>query len=76
MLKDTIVQQCLEILKKEDIKNELKILFKPVMDIILLEINPYIYITLILVFCIFIMILAILILLILVLRNYTKVIHV
>ena len=44
-MKETIVQQCLEILKKEDIKNELKILFKPVMDII-----PYIYITLILVF--------------------------
>ena len=72
-MKETIVQQCLEILKKEDIKNELKILFKPVMDIILYEINPYIYITLILVFCIFIMILAILILLILVLRNYSKI---
>jgi len=72
-MKDSLVQQCLEILKKEDIKNELKILFKPVMDIILYEINPYIYITLILVFCIFIMILAILILLILVLRNYSKI---
>ena len=74
-MKDSLVQQCLEILKKEDIKNELKILFKPVMDIILYEINPYIYITLILVFCIFIMILAILILLILVLRNYNKIYH-
>jgi len=72
-MKDSLVQQCLEILKKEDIKNELKILFKPVMDIILYEINPYIYITLILFFCIFIMILAILILLILVLRNYSKI---
>jgi hypothetical protein len=72
-MKESLVQQCLELLKKEDIKNELKILFKPVLDIILYEINPYIYVTLILVFCIFIMILAILILLILVLRNYNKI---
>jgi hypothetical protein len=71
-MKESLVQQCLELLKKEDIKNELKILFKPVMDIILYEINPYIYVTLILVFCIFIMILAILILLISVLRNYNR----
>ena len=68
-MKDSIVQQCLDILKREDIKNEFKMLLKPVIDFILYEINPYIYITVALVFLIFIMILAILIILILLLRN-------
>jgi hypothetical protein len=68
-MKESIVQQCLDILKRDDIKHELRLLFRPIVDLILYEINPYIYITIILVFLIFIMILAILILLILVLRN-------
>jgi hypothetical protein len=68
-MKDSIIQQCLDILKREDIKNELKILFTPILDLVLNEINPYIYITVTLVFLIFIMILAILIILIFLLRN-------
>jgi len=68
-MKDSLVQQCLDILKKDDIKNEFKMLLKPVIDFILYEINPYIYITVALVFFIFIMILAILIILIMLLRN-------
>jgi hypothetical protein len=68
-MKDSLVQQCLDILKREDIKNEFKILFKPVLEFVLYEINPYIYITVTLVFLIFIMILAILIILIFLLRN-------
>ncbi len=64
-MKDTFVQQCLDLLKREDIKTEFKKLLKPVIDFILYEINPYIYITVSLVFIIFIMILAILIMLIL-----------
>lgn len=68
-MKDSFVQQCLDILKREDIKKEFKILLKPVIDFILYEINPYIYIIMSLVFFIFIMILAILILLILIILN-------
>lgn len=68
-MKDSLVQQCLDILKRDDIKNEFKMLLKPVIDFILYEINPYIYITVTLVFMIFIMILAILIILIMLLRN-------
>ena len=64
-----LVKQCLNILKRDDIKNECKILLKPIIDFILYEINPYIYITSALVFLIFIMILAILIILLLLLRN-------
>ena len=68
-MKDSLVQQCLDILKRDDIKNEFKMLLKPVIDFILYEINPYIYITVALVFLIFVMILAILIILITLLRN-------
>ena len=68
-MKDSLVQQCLDILKRDDIKNEFKMLLKPVIDFILYEINPYIYITVALVFLIFLMILAILIILIMLLRN-------
>jgi len=68
-MKETIVQQCLDILKRDDVKNEFKLLLKPVIDFILYEINSYIYITVTLVFMIFIMILAILIILLYILRN-------
>ena len=69
MKSESLAQQCLDILKREDVKNEFKILFKPLMDFILFEINPYIYITVTLVFLIFTMILAILTILLLLLRN-------
>lgn len=68
-MKESFVQQCLDILKRDDIKNEFKKLLKPVIDFILYEINPYIYIIMSLVFLIFVMILAILIMLILIIRN-------
>jgi hypothetical protein len=68
-MKDTIVRQCLDILKREDIKNEMKNLFCPVLDYVLCELNPYIYIIISLIFLVFILILANLILLIFVLKN-------
>ena len=68
-MKETLVQQCLDILKRDDVKNEIKIVLRPLTELILFRINPYIYITVTLVFLIFIMILAILVILILLLRN-------
>lgn len=68
-MRDSLVNQCLDILKRDDIKYEFKQLLKPIIDFILYEINPYIYITLALFFLIFMMILAILVILIMLLRN-------
>jgi len=68
-MKDTFVSQCLDILKREDIKNEFKTLMRPIIDFILSEIYPYIYLIVVLVFLIFMMILAILFLLIFGYRN-------
>jgi hypothetical protein len=68
-MKDSLIQQCLDILKKDDVKGELKTFFTPLIEFVFNIINPYIYLMFFIVFLIFIMILAILILLILVLRN-------
>ncbi len=68
-MRESLVTQCLDILKRDDIKNEFKQLLRPIIDFILYEINPYLYITLGLFFLIFIMILAILVILIMLLRN-------
>ena len=54
-MKDSLVQQCLDILKREDVKKEMKLVFAPIIDFILYEINPYIYITVALVFMIFVL---------------------
>ena len=70
-MKDSIIKQCLDILKTDDVRHEIKILFSPVTDLILYEIYPYIYVIIFLVCLIFILILAILILLITLLRNKT-----
>ena len=42
-----ITEACLNILKREDVKNEIKTLISPLIDLILIEIYPYIYLSLI-----------------------------
>jgi hypothetical protein len=64
-----IVQQCLDLLKREDVKREMKTLFRPILGFLLSEIYPYIYVTLALVFTMFLMTIIILVLLITSLRN-------
>jgi hypothetical protein len=68
-MKDSLIKQCLDVLKTDDIRNEIKFLFSPVTDLILYEIYPYIYVIIFLVFLVFILILAILVLLVSLLRN-------
>lgn len=68
-MKNSLMKQCLDILKTEDVRNEIKVLFSPVTDLILYEIYPYIYIIIFLVFLIFAFIFAILIILITMLRS-------
>ena len=67
-----MIEGLLNILKREDIKFEIKNLFKPVINLIFEQINPYIYICIILIVLMFIMILVNLILLIQILRDRTK----
>jgi|688.fasta_scaffold307847_2 hypothetical protein len=68
-MKETIVSQCLDVLKRDDIKYHLRVLFSPIIELMVIEMNPYIYVALVLIFLIFMLLLAILSLLILILRN-------
>jgi len=69
-MKEAIIDQCLQILKREDVKTELKHLMTPLMDLLLSEIYPYIYLSLIFVIISFLLHLGIFILL---LRTKTNV---
>ena len=62
-IKDTLIQQCLDLLKREDVKNELKALMKPMIDLILEVLYPYIFLSIVFVFISFLLILGIFILL-------------
>lgn len=66
MSQSTLINQCLNILKREDVKAEIKNLITPLVDMILIEIYPYIYLSLIFVLISFLLHLGIFILL---LRN-------
>jgi len=65
-IKETIVNECLNALHREDVKKEFKELMKPLIDMLIKEIYPYIFLSIIFVFISFLLILGIFILL---LRN-------
>ena len=69
-MKERFIDECIQLLQKDDIKANIKDLIKPIIqpivDILLKEINPYIYLSLIFVFISFLLHLGIFILL---LRN-------
>ena len=65
-IKETIVNECLNVLHREDVKKEFKELMKPLIDMLIKEIYPYIFLSFIFVFISFLLILGIFILL---LRN-------
>lgn len=58
-----IIDICLSTLKREDVKKDIKSIFAPIIDLILRDIYPYIYLSLIFVFISFILHLGIFILL-------------
>ena len=58
-MKEQIIDQCLLILSREDVKTQLKELFKPIISLIVQEIYPYIYLSLIFVIISFLLILGI-----------------
>lgn len=65
-IKDMIIEKCLEVLKRKDVKEDLKELMRPVVDMIIKEIYPYIFLSIVFVIISFLLILGIFILL---LRN-------
>ena len=65
-IKDTLIEHCLDILKRDDVKEELKGLMKPMINMIIQDLYPYIFLSIVFVFISFLLILGIFILL---LRN-------
>ena len=63
---DPFLNKCLDILKQDEVQGEIKAFMKPFIDMILNEIYPYIYLSLLFVLVSFFLILGIFILL---LRN-------
>ena len=62
-LKETIVNECLKVLHRKDVKEEFKELMRPLIDMLIKEIYPYIFLSIIFVFISFLLILGIFILL-------------
>ena len=71
--KETIINECLEVIGRDDVKDEIKQLFVPIIDLLLKEIYPYIFLSMIFVVISFLLILGIFILL---LRNNKTVIKI
>jgi hypothetical protein len=63
MLREKIIEQCLQAMKRDDVKKELKQMFHPVIDMIMQEIYPYIYLSVVFVMISFLMTLGIFVLL-------------
>jgi hypothetical protein len=62
-VKESLINECKNILSRQDIKEEIKNLFKPIINLILHEIYPYILLSMIFVTISFMLILGIFVLL-------------
>ncbi len=63
-LKESFINEILKIFHREDVKNEIKDVMRPVIDMLLKEIYPYIYLSLIFVIISFLLILGIFLILV------------
>ena len=66
MIKTALIHECIDILKRDDVKTEFKNFMTPIIDIILVQINPYLYLCMMFVIISFLLHLGIFVLL---LRN-------
>jgi hypothetical protein len=62
-IQDILIDNCVTILNREDFKYELKKIITPLIEMIMIQIYPYIYISMVLVILSFLLILGIFILL-------------
>ena len=70
--KDIFIEKCLEILRKPEVKKEIKSFLKPIVDLVLQEIYPYIYLSVLFVIISFLLTLGIFVLM---LRNTSPIIY-
>lgn len=63
-MRDYLVRECINVLRRDDIKNEVKTFIKPLLTLLLEQIYPYIYLSLFLVVVSFLLVLGTFVLLI------------
>ncbi len=68
-MESSLLTSCVKVLHQENVKDEINTLFKPLIQLILIEIYPYVYICMIFIIICFLLILGIFI--ILIRSNYT-----
>jgi hypothetical protein len=56
--KEKLINECIGVLKREDVKQNIKEMFYPIIDMIMIEIWPYIFISLLFVILSFLIILG------------------
>ncbi len=62
-LKESFINECVDVMKRNDVKHEIKMIFKPIINMILKDIYPYILISMLFVLISFLLVLGIFILL-------------
>ena len=73
MIKNVLIKECIELLKREDVKSEFKNILTPFIDLIITQIYPYVYLCLIFVIISFLLHLGIFILLLKTKGIFTKI---
>jgi hypothetical protein len=63
-MKEYMVRECINVLRRDDVKNEVKSFIKPLLGMLLDQIYPYIYLSLFLVIVSFLLVLGTFVLLI------------
>jgi len=63
-MRDSLIDHCLGILKRDDVKEEVKAFFRPIIDLVLQEVYPYIYLSVLFVIISFMLMLAIFVMLV------------
>lgn len=63
-MRDSLVDMCLRTLRREDVKAEVKAFFQPIINLVLQEIYPYIYLSILFVIISFMLMLAIFVMLV------------
>ena len=61
-MKEAVIEYCIDFIKRDEVKQEIKNIFKPIISVLLQEIYPYIYLSLLLVVISFFLVLGIFIL--------------
>ena len=61
-IKEKLIGECVDIIRRDDVKKEIKKLFSPIITMILKDIYPYIYISMLFVIISFLLVLGIFVL--------------